>query len=273
MTTDRRVRKFLARGPRAVALLCVSLLALTAAPQKSSGHRVRGRVAQTQSEGALVVPLEEGAPGAGDAPTPAPPRRLLTSVAEIRRLTNGEANAGYPVSVRGVVTYYDRGWRVLFVQDSTAGISVDAPDQTFDVQAGQVVQVEGFTAGGFAPNIVKPRVRVVGSAQPPAARRLALGQAETSSQDSQWGEIEGVVHAARRDGDHLFLDLVNAEGEFKAVVPGKSDDLPEQLVDASLRLRGVCGTLFNKKNQFTGFQVLVPGRDAVAVVEAAPPAT
>ncbi|MDQ5836550.1 MAG: ATP-binding protein, partial [Acidobacteriota bacterium] len=219
---------------------------------------------------ALVVPLEGDAGGEADAPPATSTRRLLTKVAEIRRLTPDEADAAYPVSVRGVVTYYDRSWRVLFLQDSTAGISVDAPDETFDVQAGQSVQVEGFTGGGFAPNIVKPRVRVVGTGTLPAARKLERHQAEAFSEDSQWGEIEGIVHAARADGDHLFLDLVNNDGDFKAVVAGKPDGSPERLVDARVRLRGVCGMLFNKKNQFTGFQMLVPGPDRVVVEEAAP---
>jgi CheY-like chemotaxis protein len=319
-----------------------------AAPEQSSGHRVRvrGHVEQVQAEGtlvvgdetgeiqaqaaqathvsadelvdvagflsadgevlqdAIVVAVAQGAEDKGDADEAGrgndsrkgnnavgadggndaggagkgsdaddrsrPTRRRLTSVAQIRRLTPEEADAGYPVSVRGVVTYHDRGWRVLFIQDSTAGISLDAPDEDFDVRVGQEVSVEGFTGGGFAPNIVRPRVRVVDASPPPALRRLELHQAQAFSQDSQWGEVVGVVHAARRDAGHVFLDLADEDGDFKAVVPENWGANAEQLVDARVRLRGVCGTLFDRKNQFTGFQMLVPGHEQIVVEEAAP---
>ncbi len=54
----------------------------------------------------------------------------LTKIAELRRLAPGEAARHYPVLVRAVVTYFDASWLMLFVQDSTGGVYVDAPAPT-----------------------------------------------------------------------------------------------------------------------------------------------
>src|SRR5580765_4679494 len=58
-----------------------------------------------------------------------PPQRIYTSVQEIRGLSPEEAANNHPVQLRGVVTYYDREWNILFIQDATAGIFVDPTGQ------------------------------------------------------------------------------------------------------------------------------------------------
>jgi len=60
-----------------------------------------------------------------DAGDPSPAiRGPLTSVAAVRELPTRLAGRGLPVQVRARVTYLDRGWTVLFVQDRSAGIFV-----------------------------------------------------------------------------------------------------------------------------------------------------
>src|SRR6266480_1565504 len=87
---------------------------------------------------------------------------LLTRVAQVRQLKHDEAELGYPVRLRGVVTYYDRDAEIFFIQDSTAGIFVNSSGMTFSpqpnqmtdilvgpleakfrLQAGQLVEIEG----------------------------------------------------------------------------------------------------------------------------------
>src|SRR5438552_568243 len=75
--------------------------------------------------------------------------RILTSVQQVRALKPEEAALSLPVRVRCVVTYYDDSeWGALFVQDSTAGIYVDAHGHTLDLDLGQWVDLEGVTAPG-----------------------------------------------------------------------------------------------------------------------------
>src|SRR5690349_2448702 len=49
----------------------------------------------------------------------------LTTIAEIRNLSQEEADRGYPVKFHGVATFYDSATRTLVVQDSSAGILVN----------------------------------------------------------------------------------------------------------------------------------------------------
>src|SRR5581483_6406382 len=59
--------------------------------------------------------------------------------------------------------------------------------------------------------------------------------------------------------------------KFRALIPGiASQPLPEYLVNAKIRLRGVCGTIFDEKRQLIGIQILVPKLDQVSVFESPP---
>src|ERR671915_1841366 len=71
---------------------------------------------------------------------------VLTTVAQVQRLSPAEAKCGYPVRIRGLVTVYDPAWRLLAVQDSTGGIAVDTATTGLDGGRGTEVEVEGYTA-------------------------------------------------------------------------------------------------------------------------------
>lgn len=121
---------------------------------------------------ALVAACGQPAQAAANLP-------LLTRISQIRQLTPDQAARGYPVRISGVVTYYSRtgpdflGRETfmssdtpdLFVQDSTAGIWVDMPKDSPPLESGQLLEMEGVTeAPDFAPQIGKPRYRVIGRA-------------------------------------------------------------------------------------------------------------
>jgi len=124
----------------------------------------------------------------------APPPATLTSVANVRSLSPEQAAARVPVRVRGVVTLADPPPRfgAFYLQDSTAGIYVEAAHPPAAVKAGQLVEVEGWsTMGGYAPNIAPARVRVVGTGALPEPKvgpydRMAMGR-----EAAQWVETRG----------------------------------------------------------------------------------
>ena len=61
-------------------------------------------------------------------PMLAPIRRI----AQVRDLSVPQAALGYPVHVRGVVTYEDEHAGLYFVQDDSAGIYVNVQARQFD---------------------------------------------------------------------------------------------------------------------------------------------
>src|SRR5262249_19781006 len=86
---------------------------------------------------------------------------LLTNVVQVRNLSREEAARGYPVRVRGVITYHDPEEHFTFVQDETAGIYLYAGKGDLAVSAGQLVVVEGVSApGDWGRVVANPRVEV-----------------------------------------------------------------------------------------------------------------
>src|SRR5512146_1962482 len=75
------------------------------------------------------------------------------------------AKRGQRVVTRGVVVYSDPLWRLLVIQDGTAGIYMDPP--AMELHAGDTVQIAGITAdpGKF---LEKPEFRWISTGEMPA---------------------------------------------------------------------------------------------------------
>ncbi len=202
---------------------------------------------------------------------------LLTTVEEVHRLTASEAKRNYPVRLRGVVTYTDTLWEFAFIQDSTAGIFMFPNREAVPrLEAGQLVEVEGRSGpGDFAPVVVDPQVRILGKSGKtfflkslPVAPRVSLDELFSGLHDSNWIEAEGIVQTVIPDNDdHASLHLVSGTHKFRALIPGLANKLPVHLIDARVRIRGVCGTLFNEKRQLVGIQLFVSGLDNISLIE------
>ncbi len=197
---------------------------------------------------------------------------LITTVAEIRALSATDAAKHHPVKLRGVVTFYDDGLFSRFLQDETGGIYLQATN-TLALQAGQMVEVEGVTSSGeFAPVVVAVSVKVTGEGKIPAAKPVSLERLLSGAEDSQMVEITGNVRAARFEalsGNH-FIDIVAAGERFTVITKQLPVARPDDLLDATVRVRGVCSTLFNHQRQLFGFRLLVPTADGLIVEQAAP---
>jgi len=211
---------------------------------------------------------------------------VLTQISEIRQLTPDQAARGYPVRIRAVVTYYSptgpnflgrdtymsSDTPDLFVQDRTAGIWVNLPKDAPPLKAGQLVEMEGVTeVPDFAPQIGKPRYRVIGDAPLPPAKRPSLERMLSTAEDSQWVETQGIVRQAKLMEGMLTLDVAVAGGRLKATIPaihaGINAAVANQFLDAEVRIRGACGAVFNKKLQLVGILLYVPGLKQIEVLK------
>jgi diguanylate cyclase (GGDEF)-like protein len=202
-----------------------------------------------------------------------PARATLTHVKQIRELQDKEAGRLVPVRLRGVVTALS-GWKnSFFFQDATAGISVDRTDSA-DVHAGDLVEMEGTTGPGlFAPLVLASRVVVIGKGRYPQPRRVAYGDLFGGMLDSQWIEMEGILHSQRItqiDGHTvLVLNLQSGGGSVSVKLHNFQGINAERLIGAKVRVRGVCATDFNQKRQFVGSEMYVPAQRFLEVLEAA----
>jgi two-component system sensor histidine kinase/response regulator len=193
----------------------------------------------------------------------------VTQVDELARLTPAQSEAGYPVRLRGIVTYYDPEWKVLFFQDSTGGIYIDPQGQVFNIQAGQMVEIEG-KSGPSNLGVVKPRLKGLGEAPMPTPRRASIGQAAAGGEFlSQWITTEGVVRSALMLDGRLTLSLTSGASTVKAIVLDPRHADLASLVDSRATIRGVCAASIDQ-GKVVGGQLLIPSLNDLDVSEKAP---
>jgi PAS domain S-box-containing protein len=199
-------------------------------------------------------------------------RLPLTSAASVRSLSPERAAQQLPVRLEGVVTFvFDpRSW---FVQDASAGIYVGNGVDVSSLSPGDLVQVDGVSdPGDFAPLVRPSSVRVIGRTNLPAPNRVSFADLMTGQEDSQWVEILGLVRAVFGEPPgQRSVEIDMGGGRVTVFLP----NLPPQtdlsrLIDSTVRVRGVCGTWFNKARQLFGFRIMVPRWEDITVEEPAP---
>ena len=186
---------------------------------------------------------------------------LIKEARQVRELSPEKAALGFPIQLHAVVTYADLSHGDLFVQDASAGIYVETVNLTIPLHAGQYVEVDGRTGpGDFASQINNPRLRILGKAPLPAPRRVSAEEFTSGVQDSQFVEVEGTVLSTGVSDGRLLLHVASRSVEFLVYILGQKP-VPENLVGAAVRLRGVSSGVYNAKTQFIGAALMVPGLD------------
>jgi len=230
-------------------------------------HTPTSRIAFTLMSGLLYLSIPRSGLSADS------PDRTLTTAAAVRSLPAAEAARGLPVQLHGVVTFFDEGLFSRFIQDGTAGIYFqDLPGVT-NLVPGQTVDVVGVTGPGeYAPVVVPAFVTVVGQAALPPAVPVSLEQLLSGREDSQFVQFSGSVRSVRFDKDLQFYAVDFLTGGERITAYAKQLPLApaEDLVGSTVKVSGVCSTMFNHQRQLFGIRLLVPQVDGVVVETAAP---
>ena len=194
----------------------------------------------------------------------------LTEIKQIRALSKARANQHLPVLVRGVLTFADPSWRVLFLQSGPDAIFLDT-DQS-DLQTGQLVEVMGQTEwSGFAPQVVHCVTKVLEATALPTPARIDLQDAAGGQLDSRWVELEAVVRRVTKDNGRLTVSLASSSGRFTAtVLDDNPKPVPSAWIDSVVSIRGAAGSTLNSRGQISGVHLHVPGRQEVKIIDPSP---
>lgn len=196
------------------------------------------------------------------------PAQELTTAAQVHGLSPEAAGRRLPVKLRGVVTSYDERLYARFIQDETSGIYLRQSSNTPLLNVGDLVEVEGTTSPGeYAPVIKPERVRVVGRMPLPAARQTTFDQLASGAEDSQFVEVTGIVRSVRFEMASQYHAIVLATGGGRLTVYARKLPVANtgDLVDATVRVRGVCSTLFNRQRQLFDIRVLAPRAEDLVI--------
>jgi len=204
------------------------------------------------------------------------PLRTMVRAREAHDLSQKEAARGYPVHLRAVVTYYDpyidSRHSALFVQDASGCIFVRLPLRPIlPLTAGDVVDVVGITGiGDYAPVIIPAQVRVVGHSHISRnAIKATMAELLSGSMDSQWAELEGVIHSVQLTPWNATFSITTLGGPVTATtLRDKAVDY-DSFVDSLVRVHGNAAPIFNKKYQKVGIHVLFPSLQELTVLQAA----
>ncbi len=201
--------------------------------------------------------------------------RELHTVAAIRALSVEETGQHIPVKLRGVVTFFDEQLFSHFIQDDTAGIYVRYPTNTPPAQLdpGTLVEVTGTCSPGeYAPIVLIDHLEVVGKAPLPPASVVTYDQMASGVEDSQFVEISGIVRSVGMQAGTEYNQIDIAIGGGRLTVYAK--DLPvahgEELLDSTLRVRGVCSTKFNRNRQLFAIRLMVSRKEDLVITIPAP---
>jgi diguanylate cyclase (GGDEF)-like protein len=202
----------------------------------------------------------------------------LTNIRAVHLLSYDQAIRAYPVHFTAIVTYYDPYLNhpnrpILMVTDHTGSIYLALPGETtMPLRAGTVLDVRGVSGpGDFAPRIDHAVIRILGqSATLPRAPRESLTHILSASEDAEWCEMEGVVQSVEEVGNNVTLKLGLADGVMAATTVKEPGADYASLIDATVSIRGIAGSLFTRQRQKFSVQLLFPNLSAVHVVQPAP---
>ena len=208
------------------------------------------------------------------------PSRVLSSIAEIRALSQAEAAREYRTQHQATVLIYDYRARAvpprheLLVYDGKAGLQIAYAGEPLDLRAGDRIELLGHTAAGpFAPIVQADKVARLGQGVLPPAHVVAMKDVLSGREDGQWVELAGVVRRSSVAEDRLEM-VLDSDGTrfpvcFTGAAPAAADF--QSLVEARVTVRGVATGLFNEQSQMRGVRCFYcPGLTYLRVLRPSP---
>ena len=199
----------------------------------------------------------------------------LRTVEAVRELTVEQTQQHLPVQLHGVVTFFDERLFSHFIQDDTAGIYLNFPTNVGppDLRPGQVVDVTGTCSPGeYAPVVVVDKIQAVGEAPLPAPKVVNFQQLASGVEDSQFIEINGIVRSVRRlvESQYYLIEIATGGGRLLVYASQLPVQQPNDLLDSTVRVRGVCSTKFNHQRQLFAIRLMVPRPEDLEIQVPAP---
>jgi signal transduction histidine kinase len=173
---------------------------------------------------------------AGDSGTNGLP--VLSTVEQIQWLAREQAQRGFPVKIRGVITCVaSRLYQGFVLQDATRGVYVAYPGESNPAspRLGEVWEIEGVTGPGeFAPLVQARTMTCVGEGRLPEPVLPTWPQLMNGSLDTQFVELRGMVTAVEADA----LTLLTHWGKLRVMTAGLSPRSLASYENTLVRIRG-----------------------------------
>jgi diguanylate cyclase (GGDEF)-like protein len=202
------------------------------------------------------------------ATTPTP----LTTLRQIRALSDTEASQSLPVAFEATVTYYYNGGFDLFVQEGDEAIYVETKLNA-GLVVGDRVLVRGKTRNSFGTDILGESVTLLHHGPPPMPVAASYEQLIRAEFDCRRVIVRATVRGADavdyQGQPGFYMKLLMDGGSVDAdAVSGDASKL-KKLLDAEVEVTGVVSAMFDNKKQLTGILLELPSLDDVKILKPA----
>lgn len=202
---------------------------------------------------------------------------LLTSIKQVRTLSVAEARSGFPVRLRGIITFAALAGDFA-LQDQTGGIFVLANGVRGDqLGLGRDVEIIGRTeCPDFAPRIDATTVNAYRVRPLPHGQKTSFEELASTREDANWVEVEGTVRGIVPDrltahgnvlAKTLALRLAIPGGQVLARAEWLTQDSALKLIGKKIRIDCVAGAVFNARNEWVGVRLFVPSPDQITILD------
>lgn len=176
-----------------------------------------------------------------------------------------------PVRISGLVTFaFPQRNGGFFLHDGKASVSV-LPAQTIaGLRPGQNVEVEGVRrVSETGPFVANASVRILGEGLLPTAETKRFADLINGPSHGAWVEVTGTILDVMLHEGKLWLLLATGESVGNAVVYEAPNELPEELINARVTVRGVSYMIVGPSARPAAVHVLCSSRDSVKIISPA----
>jgi diguanylate cyclase (GGDEF)-like protein len=180
---------------------------------------------------------------------------VLTSVQEVKSLSNTQAAQAIPVKLKATVTFVRPSEKNLFVMDAGFGVYVQYT-RDIGLVPGDRVAVTGYTEPSFRAIVVAREVHFLAHGALPVPLPAQFSDLIKAKWDSRYVQISGHVLSAALDtaqSVHTLRILVKVPGgTVEGIMMNPGGLNPEDLLEADVRMNGVAGGEYDSKMQLAG---------------------
>jgi signal transduction histidine kinase/ActR/RegA family two-component response regulator len=191
----------------------------------------------------------------------------VTTAAAVRALSVEEVSAATAVVLHGVIVFVDEPGEAIYLHDGSAAVRIGRLDKTGAFREGDVVDVRGTaSASGLAPAVSASSIVRAGRAPLPAPERPSVTMLSSGATDGQWVELQGIVRAITADKGAAAVRLAVDGLVFDVRIEDGAAALRDVLVNAEIRVRGVCRVELGARGTPLSARILSSGRSPIEVV-------
>ena len=191
---------------------------------------------------------------------------VVRTVQELFLLSKAEARKARPVALDAVVTYSDPRWGLLFVQDRSGVLFIDAHGASAKYSPGTLIHVEGVSAEGDSGHVVaQMTIRVLGRGTLAAPEQKSVAELDAGGAEAHRVVTEGVLHPCDRDWDHVCFRIFDGQKRVWVVVAQPDSPAVQSLIGATVRVTGVNGRHVDDAGKRIGGQIFVNSLDDIKV--------